>query len=438
MKPRLLPIYFLNKRDNEFEQQLDTLQHILEGEVEFLTPQVLGETYNEAEAFLFPQLLGDAYRQYELIKQLKLPILILTSEFGTQSMWDWEICEFLRRKGVDTIAPYNLEQTKYICRALVILRIFPKMKLLVFQDNPGDGFQASIFKRFYWWEDECVQIIKSKFGIHIEKKSYKVLAQQAKTIPDSEINIVRSNYPGLDEFVSENVLRSAIRLYLALQHEIDENPNTYAVGINCLNESFFSDSTPCLAWNWLFEKQRILWGCEADLVSMMTEILLYHSLQAPLMMTNLYPFLLGETALKHEKIPQFPERENAENYFLAAHCGYLGVIPKTFSSEWALRPKVLEIVDENASAIDARLTEGPITLVKLAPTMDTLVVIEGILDGYIQYPNSHCRNGAIIRVQDGHRVLRNLVSHHMILVEGNILNDLSLIAKAFNLAVEIL
>ena len=54
------------------------------------------------------------------------------------------------------------------------------------------------------------------------------------------------------------------------------------------------------------------------------------------MMTNLYPFLLGCAALKHERNPSFPHVEESENHTLAAHCGYLGVLPQSFSTEWTL------------------------------------------------------------------------------------------------------
>lgn len=53
------------------------------------------------------------------------------------------------------------------------------------------------------------------------------------------------------------------------------------------------------------------------------------------------------------------------HHFLIVHCGYLGVLSPSFSTEWQLRPKVLAIVDANATAIDARLPVGDLTLAKL-------------------------------------------------------------------------
>ncbi len=50
---------------------------------------------------------------------------------------------------------------------------------------------------------------------------------------------------------------------------------------------------PPPAWHGtlLYEDQRMVWGCEADLVSMLTKVLIDKTLDVPFMMTNLYPFL---------------------------------------------------------------------------------------------------------------------------------------------------
>ena len=78
--------------------------------------------------------------------------------------------------------------------------------------------------------------------------------------------------------------------------------------------------------------------------------------------------------------------EEPENHILAAHCGYLGVVPRSFSTEWALRKKVLAIVDENATAIDARLPEGPMTLVKIEPDFWFSSVVEGVWKDTPSFP----------------------------------------------------
>jgi L-fucose isomerase-like protein len=225
-----------------------------------------------------------------------------------------------------------------------------------------------------------------------------------------------------------------MKLYMAVKRDIDQDASVIAAGMNCLNESQYADTTPCLAWNLLYEEQRMVWGCEADIVSMLTEVLISKTIDVPFMMTNMYPFLMGQAALKHEHIPNFPEVDaEPENHILAAHCGYLGVLPQSFSTEWTLREKVLAIVDDNATAIDARLPVGDITLVKLVPPFDRLSVIEGELASYAQFQNSDCLNGAVIRVSDGKKMMDELASHHYIVTQGHNLNELEMVSKVFGI-----
>jgi hypothetical protein len=151
----------------------------------------------------------------------------------------------------------------------------------------------------------------------------------------------------------------------------------------------------------------------------------------------MYPFLLGNAALKHERIESFPPVEaEPENHILVAHCGYTGLIPQPFASEWTLRKKVLAIVDQNAVAIDARLPIGDITLTKLLPTMDRLSMTEGQLVGYAQFPGSDCLNGGVLRVRDGRKFMRRLGSHHYLILVGRHAVDLGFVGQIFDLAVE--
>lgn len=114
------------------------------------------------------------------------------------------------------------------------------------------------------------------------------------------------------------------------------------------------------------------------------------------------------------------------------------MLPQSFATEWALRSKVLAIVDDNATAIDARLPEGPMTLAKLHPTMNRISVAEGEITGYAQYADSDCLNGAVIRVNNGPNLVKNMASHHYMLMSGHNLVDIHNLAAIFGLEVEVL
>ena len=439
MKARLIPVYFEPGRDADFDRQVEALKALLSDRAELLPAVPLGSPLGDADAVVFPQLLGQAYRRLADFKRIDRPILVVTSEFGTLSMWDWEIIDYLRSEGLQTLAPYTLAQARNICSALAVKRELREAKFLVFQDNPGEGAQAGIFKRFYWWEEECTQRITRKFGVKIVRESFKALAEEARGVSDGQVQEAfpskKQRFP--IEGLSDRSLHGAIRLYVALRRRLDADPSIRGVGINCLNESHFCDSTPCLAFAMLFEERGILWGCEADTVSMLTEYVLGRSLGAPAMVTNLYPFLLGQAALKHERIDRFPDVEgDPANYLLVAHCGYMGLMPPSFATQWALRPKVLAIVDPNAVAIDALFPAGKITLAKLHARMDRLTVAAGELTGYARYPDSDCRVGGVVRVGDGHRLMSSLASHHYLLMSGHHRPDIENLGKVFGLAID--
>jgi hypothetical protein len=441
MRAKVTPLYFEKGRNEDFDIQLNLLKQILVDYVEFLEEIPLGDPIPPtSDAVLFPQILGAAYSQLADFKAIEVPILIVTTEFGTMAMWDWEVIKYLESEGVEVIAPYNMDQTKNLSRALAVKRDLKSSRFVVYQDQPAaGGFQPEIFKRFYWYMDECTQRMFNKFGITLEERSFANLGSEAKALPDTEAQKVWEVWADRLPLgnVNVNQRNSALKLFVKLRDELQADSSIKGMGINCLNESHYSDTTPCLAWNMLYEEQKLIWGCEGDTLTMLTKYLLHKSLDVPIMMTNMYPFLMGDAALKHERIPYFPEvKGNPENYILAAHCGYFGVVPQSFATHWKVESKVLAIVDENAIALDARFPEGPITLAKLHPTLETISVIEGEIERYIQYDDSDCLNGAVIRVADGHRLVSSLTSHHYLILTGHRLADIRQIAEVFGFNIE--
>jgi hypothetical protein len=439
MKPRLLPVHLEDEPTEPFTVQLTRLRELTGELVDWLDPARLDAPVpDDTSAVVVPDLNGLAYRMVDAFRRIERPILLVTSEFGTVSMWDWEIRDHLRRRGVATIAPTSLQEYQDILRTLATKEELARSTMLAYQDDLGAGMQPDIFKRFYWWEDECVRDIQQAFGVTIERRSFRELAARAATIPDSRVDTEWARVADTVPIVGlrPRARADALRLYLALRDELDEAGEVIAAGVNCLNESATSPTTPCLAWNLLFEERGLLWGCEADLTSMLTETLIHKSLQVPVLMTNLYPFLMGQAALKHERIPAFPIVDEPENHVLVAHCGYLGEVPRSCATEWTVRPPVLKIIDENAHAIDARLPEGPTTIVKIASDMHTLVVTPAVLSSYVQYQNSDCLNGGVLRIRDGYRFVERLPSHHAVLAPGALSRRIEVMASVLGLTVE--
>ena len=446
MKARLQPLYFTeaNERERgEFAEQMKTLQKIYGNEAEFLKPLSVGsEIPRDADAVLFPQLIGAAFRNRETIRRLSVPLIILTSRFGTVEMWDWEIVAYFREDlGLTVFAPYEIELAKVILRSISAKKAMRSgVNFLMFQDSPGEGEQAYIFKRFYWWEKECTRRIEEAFGVHIIYRSWKKLNDRAAGISDEEAEELWKSRPVPCEGVPPDHILKAVKIYMAVKEAVDGIGNVGGVGSNCLNESFLSRSTPCLAWDWMYEYDHILWACEGDTVTLISKYIFHSGLRLPMMMTNIYPFLVGMAALAHERISEFPEIEDPDNHALGVHCGYFGFAPQSFCSEWTMRPKVLGIVNDDAVVIDCRMKKGPVTMAKLHPNMKKITVIEAELEDYVQYPGSDCRNGALLRYRngDGHRVMESLSSHHALIISGDVAYRIAELARVYGFECEVI
>jgi len=443
-KAKLVPLYLteMNEREvGEYQVQMGKLHEFYDDVAEFLEPVKFGDPVpEEADAAVFVLLLGAVYSKVDYLKGLNLPFIVLTSRFGTVEMWDWEIISYLRDKGLNVFSPYNVELGKVIIRAIGLkTQLKSGVKFLMFQDDPGEGMQPNIFKKFYWWEKEATQTMHDTFGMNLIYKSWKKLAADAKEVPDEEAAAVCADWninkaPDL----TERAYLSAVKLYIAAKREIEAEGNVVGIGCNCLNESMYADTTPCLAWNMLFERDGIIFACEGDTLTLLSNYLIHGSLKSSFMMTNVYPFLVGMAALAHEKIDHFPDIPDPANHALGVHCGYFGLVARQFCTEWTLRPKALEIVDENAIVVDCRLPMGPATLAKINANMKEITVIAAEIEDYVQYPGSDCRNGALIRYNNGHSVMEGLSSHHAIIMSGDHVPELMQMAKVFGFKVTLL
>jgi len=440
MKAKLVPVVFeeLNERERIEEAAQMALLRALYGDVaEFLPEITLGDSLPEgADAIVFPKMIFAAFRHDGELRSYGLPMIVLTSGYGTVEMWDWEIVTYLRDLGCTVFSPYSVEMGKTVIRAIAAKRTLKNGgRFLMFQDSPGEGMQAYIFKKFYWWEKSSTESMERLFGCKLIYRSWKECSGRARAISDEEARKTCAGWDIPMEGVCEEAYLRAVKIYIAVKEVIDEIGGVEGVGSNCLNESFNCDTTPCLAWNMLFERDNIIWACEGDTLTMLSTFIIYRSIEKPIMMTNLYPFLVGMAALAHEKITRFPDIKDPDNHALGVHCGYFGFVPRKFCTEWTLRPKVLEIVNEKACMVDCRLPEGPVTLAKIYPGFKKLSLIRAEIEDYVQYPGSDCRNGALIRYADGHKVMDNLCSHHSLIIAGDAIPQLRQVAKIFGFEV---
>lgn len=430
----MVPLRFKEANDRErreFDEQIACLRDYYADEMIILDTVEVGDRIPEADAILFPQLIGPAYEHKEQLRAYDKPMVVLTSRFGTVEMWDWEIISFLRSEGMTVFSPYNIEMGKVVLRAIAVREHLRGAKFLMFQDTPGEGMQANIFKRFFWWEKQCTEQMEKAFGVQIIYRSWKEVNANADLVPDERAREIFDSWHIRKEGVSEESQLLVAKLYAAVKDVIAELGGVDGIGANCLNESMYCKTTPCIVWNMLFEQEGIIWCCEGDTLTMLSTYILYESLHQPIMMTNIYPFLVGKAACNHEKIEDFPAEEDPENYALGVHCGYAGFAPRQFCSRWTMVPKVLEIVNDKAYMVDCELPAGDIVLAKIMPTFDKITVIPAKIEKYVQFPGTDARNASLIHYPNGEGVMEELSSHHQMIITGRQKAMIEQIARVF-------
>ncbi|MEG0048878.1 MAG: hypothetical protein RR865_06915 [Clostridia bacterium] len=443
MKAKLVPLQFDTVDDKAFHQICDVLQDLYQNETEFLTKIKVGDAVPvQADAVLIPVMWDNVYSEIELIKEMiHVPIIVITTVHGVSLMFDWEAVSFLKTNGFQVFNPYNVDMGKTILKALALKREMRHKKFVVFQDTDYNGVIAEQFKIFYWWHDSCKRDILEKFGIKIVVKRFKDLCTKAHAIEDGVAREELKRWQFDCDIPYERPVISAIKLFLALRDACDEEGDVAGCGVNCLNEGYDSETTPCLAWNLLYQDRGIMWVCEGDTSSLMTEYLLGKTIDCSIFTTNIYPFLSGMPALSHEKIQSFPDVKNPDDHALLVHCGYLGCLPQTMCKKWTLRPPVLgwkswDIVGENSVVVDAEVEKGAITLCKLHNSFESIFMENAELEEYVQYPGSDCRNGGLIRVPDGYKLMEKIYSHHTVVLTGKRNNQVKVVADIFGLTID--
>lgn len=440
-KVQLVPLQFeeTNERERgEYLDQMGKLKEIYGDVAEFLEPVMVGQPIPECDAVIFPQLIGACYHYMDVLHSYNKMIIVITSQFGTVDMWDWELIAYMRAHGLNVFSPYNTDLGHVILRAIGTKAVLKDAKFLMFQDDPGEGMQAYIFKRFYWWEKECTEQIEKAFGAKLIYKSWKEVNAKAAEIDEER---------AMAEFESWDIPHEGLRpeqkilvaqLYLAILDVIEELGGVDGIGSNCLNESMYCKTTPCVIWNMLFEKFGIIWCCEGDTLTLISTYVLYNSLKAPIMMTNIYPFLVGDAAIHHEKIDKFPDVPEFENHALGVHCGYAGFAPRPFCTKWKMVPKVLEIVGDDAHMVNCELPTGDMVLAKINPSFDKITVIPGQIEKYVQFPGTDARNASLLHYHNGEQVMEFLPSHHQMIITGKHKASIMQIAKVFGWACEVI
>ena len=344
---------------------------LLADRVELLEPVPLGGTAAGGRRGRLPAVPGRGVpASVEAFQAIDLPILIVTSEFGTLSMWDWEIIEYLQvARASRRSPPTTSSRRKKVCAALRRQAGADRTRSSwSTRTTRAKAFRPPSSSASTGGKTSAPSGSATSSASTIVKKSFRELGAAGQG------DLRRRGRRGLegperaDRGPLGTALRSAVKLYLAVKRDLDQDPSIRGAASTASTSR--TSPTPRPAWpgTCCIEERGLIWGCEADTMSMLTKYLLHRSLGAPIMMTNLYPFLLGDAAAQARADRGLSRgRGRAGEPHPGGPLRLHGRDPASFATEWTLRKKVLAIVDDNATAIDARLPTGDVTLAKLHP-----------------------------------------------------------------------
>ena len=96
MKARLVPLYFDPGRDERFRQDARRPPYAAGRARGVPRTRAAGRPAARSRRRDLPAAAGRSLPAGGRLSRHRVPILLVTSEFGTLSMWDWEIAEYLR------------------------------------------------------------------------------------------------------------------------------------------------------------------------------------------------------------------------------------------------------------------------------------------------------------------------------------------------------
>lgn len=372
-------------------------------------------------------LFGGFWSVPDPLKAIDKPIVVWSwTHEGTLTMWLWETLSWLRANGIDVPVFINVEHLREYFRALAAYKSIKGCKvLLVLAGNLW----------FTWGYPGVREALSRRLGLRFVEKDRRYLEEILKDISDEDArNLLEQKGFTCRGVDSEDVLE-AFKLYLALKKVLEEEGYS-GVGVDCLLKPFYSKAGkpihPCLAFS-LLSDEGIACGCEGDVLSIATMLLLNRFFDEPCFMTNVYPLSIGPVVAKHLGIPV--HEFDPKRTILLCHCAYLGVVPPSLATKFHLTEK-WDKMHKGGIMVDVEVPLGSVTAARLSPIADSLQVFSGRLERILRFSSIHCRAVGVVEVDDSVKIAERIYSHHMIILPGDRREELKMLSKACGLKYE--
>jgi L-fucose isomerase-like protein len=211
--------------------------------------------------------------------------------------------------------------------------------------------------------------------------------------------------------VRRSDVRDALRVYAAL-HSLAKRHNLNAVTVECFQLLADKGTTPCLAFS-LLNSEGLVAGCEADVPTTLTMMLLHAITGKPMFMGNPAVISDGKLLMAHCTAP----RSEGVSYSLHTHFESgrgVGV-----SVEYPLRATV--------------------TLARFKPNLEMIRAFRGKIISSGLLSRLHCRTQIMLEVEgDVWRLFRESIGNHYALVVGDYLEELRYASEMLGASLDII
>ena len=350
--------------------------------------------------------------------------------------WRWSASDLLRTLGVEVHLIANNHEGLALLKALAMKRFLKTSKIIVFgQQN------------FPWNAHAVGGRVARNLGTHVLVRPLADIRERYASISSLDVEEAWNARQGeryVTKGVSSEGLDQAIRTYLAIR-QILEEAHALGFGVNCFGDLIIGGGrdVPCLA-QCLLREEGYIASCDGDFAAMMSMVLGTYFLEKPCVMSNMYPVSYVGALTDHFGSPLSPSdrfpRESWDNLARFAHCGFVGVV----SPEMAPDGRVLlrdwggtyEIKrDGRGCGIDGDLApDEEFTAIELYFDAERLLVSRGRVRETTRHANMpHCETSALLQFQDLQQFIAHISREHVVMVYGDHVRELEILAQVLDL-----
>jgi len=372
----------------------------------------------------------------EALVERKLPVIFWPlMEYDEPDFWRWSARDMLSALGVKVYLVPSLADGKALLRALGTRRFLDGSRLVVFGDQ-----------NFPWNARSAGHLVKRGLGTEIDVLPISAFRERRPKFSDADVKAAwEAHAPRLELFDARpDQVDIALRNYLAIRSILEER-KAFGFGVNCYGDLIINGErdVPCLAQALLREDGYIA-SCDGDFLAMESMVCASIYLDAPCMMSNMYPLTYVGALRDHFGDPLSPDearfpRSRWGNLARLAHCGFVGIVPSEMTPGGKVRLRdfggTYEIHrDGRGCGIDGDLRAGErATAIEVKFDASTLVVAGLKVVETTRHDMRHCESTALLEFDDLRTFIENISREHTVITYGDCRHELSILAETLRL-----